>query len=130
MRPTVAFAPMDQFFSVINSSQWTEFDIRIHTFFDNRTDRVFTDRISTDVDAMQVTTGTGNEETVIITQPNTGQFFHITLFMQAGPISHTYCLVFECLRIDLFVRVVTHVKQIQMTDRSFLFTRHLVFISL
>ena len=62
---------MDQFFSVINGGQRAEFDIRIHTFFDNRTDRVFTDRISTDVDAIQVTTGTGNEETVIITQPNT-----------------------------------------------------------
>ena len=128
MRPTVSFAPLDQFLAITYGCQWADFLVCIHTFFDNRTNRILSDRIRTDVNTMQVTTRTGDKETVIVAQPDTCHLFPVTIFLSPRLTCQAQRLVFECGRADFFIAIVVHVEQEQVFDGCFFLTGHLVFI--
>ena len=64
--PTVAFAPLNQFLAICEGGQRTYFLIGIHPFFDNRANRILPDGIGTNVDTVQVTARTGDEEAVVV----------------------------------------------------------------
>ena len=129
MRPTVAFTPMYQFFSIAQKMQRTRFLISIHTLFNNRNNRILPHSVRTNIYPMQVTAFTWKIETVIVTQPDWRLLFHITLFLQPRTVRESQSLIFISVHLYFFPAVVTHIKQIQMFYRSFFFTRHLIFIS-
>ena len=55
MRPTVAFTPLYQFFSIAQKMQRTRFLISIHTLFNNRNNRILPHSVRTNIYPMQVT---------------------------------------------------------------------------
>ena len=111
VRPAVTFAPLDQLLAITYGCQRADFLISIHTFLDNRTDRILSDRIRTDVDTVQVAARTSNEETVIVAQPDTRHLFPITVFLPPRLTCQAQCLIFECRCADFLIAVVVHVEQ-------------------
>ena len=77
---------------------------------------------------MQVTTRTGDKETVIVAQPDTCHLFPVTIFLPPRLTCQAQRLVFECGRADFLMAIVVHVKQEQVFDGCFFLTGHLVFI--
>ena len=58
--PTVTLAPLDKFLAFVEYLNRAGFLIGIHPFLHNRYDGILTDRIGTDIDAMQVTAAAGS----------------------------------------------------------------------
>ena len=66
MCPTVTFAPMNQFFPVLDGCQRTHFLISIHPFFYQRTNGILSDGIRTNVNAMQVAAGACQVKMIVV----------------------------------------------------------------
>ena len=69
MRPTVAFAPLDDLLSVSDGHERACLLIGIHALLNDRNDCILTYSICTDVDAIKVAAASGKEETVVVTEP-------------------------------------------------------------
>ena len=127
--PTVAFTPLNQFLTAIQCLQIAGILISIHAFLNNRHDAILTYSIRTNIDTIQVTAATSQVETIVVTLPNYRLFFHITLllFVRLGFDTQSLVLISSCL--DFLTSIVLHIEQIEVLNRCFLFTRHLIFVS-
>ena len=77
---------------------------------------------------MQVAARTRHEETLVVAEPYARLVVHVALFLLARFRGYRQGLVLEAARGDLAARVVVHVEEIEMVDRSLGLARHLVFI--
>ena len=126
--PTVTLTPLDKFLASVEYLNRTSFLVGIHPFLHNRYDGILTDRIGTDIDAMQVTAAAGYIETVIVSLPDSGHQLLVALLLFPRTVRQIQRLVLPGSRTDFFPCVGSHVKQVKMVFRSLHLTRHLILI--
>src|SRR5258707_11653 len=130
MRPSVPFAPFDQFLSAIHQAKTTYLYIRIETLLDQWFRYRITHIDLAHIDPFQVTAGTGEIEMRGGTQPQIRTIIVITVLYQGRSRPDRQILVLELGGADDGMHLGAEIEYDQLLDRRFLFPRHLVLIAL